>query len=158
MKTFGTKIILINISLLLLLLSVCSTLSLSSSQGWEVTDSTDPGSQRPQQLLPPLPPGWEEKVDNLGRTYYVNHNNRTTQWKRPSSVYVASFAKLKAQHVKRSKDTGKKKCFMTFFFVCDIISWRLIYKCMLYWIYHEFRTTLPDSDMRGTIFFSPPVL
>ncbi|KAL0163148.1 hypothetical protein M9458_042544, partial [Cirrhinus mrigala] len=51
-----------------------------------VTDSTDPGSQRPQQLLPPLPPGWEEKVDNLGRTYYVNHNNRTTQWKRPSSV------------------------------------------------------------------------
>uniref|UniRef100_A0A672MKW0 E3 ubiquitin-protein ligase n=1 Tax=Sinocyclocheilus grahami TaxID=75366 RepID=A0A672MKW0_SINGR len=45
---------------------------------------------RPQQLLPPLPPGWEEKVDNLGRTYYVNHNNRTTQWKRPSSVDVVS--------------------------------------------------------------------
>uniref|UniRef100_A0A673IE61 HECT-type E3 ubiquitin transferase n=1 Tax=Sinocyclocheilus rhinocerous TaxID=307959 RepID=A0A673IE61_9TELE len=59
-------------------------------EGWEVTDSTDPGSQRPQQLLPPLPPGWEEKVDNLGRTYYVNHNNRTTQWKRPSSVDVVS--------------------------------------------------------------------
>nr|7LP3_A Chain A, E3 ubiquitin-protein ligase NEDD4-like [Homo sapiens]7LP3_C Chain C, E3 ubiquitin-protein ligase NEDD4-like [Homo sapiens] len=34
--------------------------------------------------MPPLPPGWEEKVDNLGRTYYVNHNNRTTQWHRPS--------------------------------------------------------------------------
>ncbi|XP_016118154.1 E3 ubiquitin-protein ligase NEDD4-like [Sinocyclocheilus grahami] len=66
------------------------SLSLCSSQGWEVTDSTDPGSQRPQQLLPPLPPGWEEKVDNLGRTYYVNHNNRTTQWKRPSSVDVVS--------------------------------------------------------------------
>ncbi|XP_042603902.1 E3 ubiquitin-protein ligase NEDD4-like isoform X3 [Cyprinus carpio] len=60
------------------------------AEGWEVTDSTDPGSQRPQQLLPPLPPGWEEKVDNLGRTYYVNHNNRTTQWKRPSSVDVVS--------------------------------------------------------------------
>uniref|UniRef100_A0A672SAR2 E3 ubiquitin-protein ligase n=1 Tax=Sinocyclocheilus grahami TaxID=75366 RepID=A0A672SAR2_SINGR len=59
-------------------------------EGWEVTDSTDPGSQRPQQLLPPLPPAWEEKVDNLGRTYYVNHNNRTTQWKRPSSVDVVS--------------------------------------------------------------------
>uniref|UniRef100_A0A671MP88 E3 ubiquitin-protein ligase n=1 Tax=Sinocyclocheilus anshuiensis TaxID=1608454 RepID=A0A671MP88_9TELE len=59
-------------------------------EGCEVTDSTDPGSQRPQQLLPPLPPGWEEKVDNLGRTYYVNHNNRTTQWKRPSSVDVVS--------------------------------------------------------------------
>ncbi|XP_073727557.1 E3 ubiquitin-protein ligase NEDD4-like isoform X7 [Misgurnus anguillicaudatus] len=60
------------------------------AEGWEVTDSTDPGSQRPQQLLPPMPPGWEEKVDNLGRTYYVNHNNRTTQWKRPSSVDVVS--------------------------------------------------------------------
>uniref|UniRef100_A0A672HYL8 E3 ubiquitin-protein ligase n=1 Tax=Salarias fasciatus TaxID=181472 RepID=A0A672HYL8_SALFA len=49
-------------------------------EGWD--ESADSGSQRPQQLLPPLPPGWEEKVDNLGRTYYVNHNNRTTQWKR----------------------------------------------------------------------------
>uniref|UniRef100_A0A4W4FXH0 HECT-type E3 ubiquitin transferase n=1 Tax=Electrophorus electricus TaxID=8005 RepID=A0A4W4FXH0_ELEEL len=59
-------------------------------EGWEVTDSPDHGSHRPQQLLPPLPPGWEEKVDNLGRTYYVNHNNRTTQWKRPSTVDVVS--------------------------------------------------------------------
>uniref|UniRef100_A0A672I0N6 E3 ubiquitin-protein ligase n=1 Tax=Salarias fasciatus TaxID=181472 RepID=A0A672I0N6_SALFA len=50
------------------------------AEGWD--ESADSGSQRPQQLLPPLPPGWEEKVDNLGRTYYVNHNNRTTQWKR----------------------------------------------------------------------------
>uniref|UniRef100_A0A8C7YRN0 E3 ubiquitin-protein ligase n=1 Tax=Oryzias sinensis TaxID=183150 RepID=A0A8C7YRN0_9TELE len=45
---------------------------------------------RPQQLLPPLPQGWEEKVDNLGRTYYVNHNNRSTQWKRPSNMDVIS--------------------------------------------------------------------
>ncbi|XP_067105779.1 E3 ubiquitin-protein ligase NEDD4-like isoform X3 [Osmerus mordax] len=60
------------------------------AEGWEVADSADPGSQRPQQLLPPLPPGWEEKVDNLGRTYYVNHNKRTTQWKRPSTMDVIS--------------------------------------------------------------------
>uniref|UniRef100_UPI003AAED026 E3 ubiquitin-protein ligase NEDD4-like isoform X5 n=1 Tax=Centroberyx gerrardi TaxID=166262 RepID=UPI003AAED026 len=58
------------------------------AEGWD--DSTDSGSQRPQQLLPPLPPGWEEKVDNLGRTYYVNHNNRSTQWKRPSNMDVIS--------------------------------------------------------------------
>ncbi|CAB1352040.1 unnamed protein product [Coregonus sp. 'balchen'] len=55
-------------------------------QGWEVNDSADPSVQRPQVVQPPLPPGWEEKVDNLGRTYYVNHNNRYTQWKRPSNV------------------------------------------------------------------------
>lgn len=61
-------------------------------QGWD--ESADSGSQRPQQLLPPLPPGWEEKVDNLGRTYYVNHNNRSTQWIRPSNMYVWSSALL----------------------------------------------------------------
>ncbi|XP_029300025.1 E3 ubiquitin-protein ligase NEDD4-like isoform X9 [Cottoperca gobio] len=58
------------------------------AEGWDET--ADSGSQRPQQLLPPLPPGWEEKVDNLGRTYYVNHNKRSTQWKRPSNMDVIS--------------------------------------------------------------------
>ncbi|KAJ4921551.1 hypothetical protein JOQ06_024479 [Pogonophryne albipinna] len=58
------------------------------AEGWD--ESADSGSQRPQQLLPPLPPGWEEKVDNLGRTYYVNHNTRSTQWKRPSNMDVIS--------------------------------------------------------------------
>ncbi|XP_014896017.1 E3 ubiquitin-protein ligase NEDD4-like [Poecilia latipinna] len=32
---------------------------------------------------PGLPPGWEERKDAKGRTYYVNHNNRTTTWTRP---------------------------------------------------------------------------
>ncbi|XP_063745590.1 E3 ubiquitin-protein ligase NEDD4-like isoform X6 [Eleginops maclovinus] len=58
------------------------------AEGWD--ESADSGSQRPQQLLPPLPAGWEEKVDNLGRTYFVNHNNRSTQWKRPSNMDVIS--------------------------------------------------------------------
>src|SRR5690606_6062541 len=31
-----------------------------------------------------LPPGWERREDNLGRTYYVDHNTRTTTWQRPS--------------------------------------------------------------------------
>jgi hypothetical protein len=31
----------------------------------------------------PLPIGWEEKVDASGRTFYVDHINRTTQWARP---------------------------------------------------------------------------
>ncbi|XP_054843365.1 E3 ubiquitin-protein ligase NEDD4-like isoform X6 [Eublepharis macularius] len=62
-----------------------------SEHGWEVVDSNDSPSQRQEELPPPpLPPGWEEKVDNLGRTYYVNHNNRTTQWHRPSLMDVAS--------------------------------------------------------------------
>ncbi|XP_071053329.1 E3 ubiquitin-protein ligase Nedd-4 isoform X2 [Onthophagus taurus] len=31
-----------------------------------------------------LPQGWEERQDANGRTYYVNHIARTTQWERPT--------------------------------------------------------------------------
>ncbi|WBW75100.1 HECT-type ubiquitin-protein ligase E3 Pub1 [Schizosaccharomyces osmophilus] len=31
-----------------------------------------------------LPPGWERRTDNLGRTYYVDHNTRSTTWIRPN--------------------------------------------------------------------------
>ncbi|KAK6461152.1 hypothetical protein DFJ63DRAFT_308085 [Scheffersomyces coipomensis] len=31
-----------------------------------------------------LPPGWERRTDNYGRTYYVDHNSRTTTWQRPT--------------------------------------------------------------------------
>lgn len=33
-----------------------------------------------------LPPGWEERQDANGRTYYVNHAARTTQWERPTGA------------------------------------------------------------------------
>ncbi|THH09353.1 hypothetical protein EW145_g2068 [Phellinidium pouzarii] len=32
----------------------------------------------------PLPSGWEVRTD-MGRRYYVNHNNRTTTWNRPET-------------------------------------------------------------------------
>ncbi|XP_077050756.1 E3 ubiquitin-protein ligase NEDD4 isoform X1 [Siphateles boraxobius] len=60
----------------------------------ELTENMDPGWEflEPHELcgphhphqLPALPPGWEERQDNLGRTYYVNHESRTTQWHRPT--------------------------------------------------------------------------
>ena len=31
-----------------------------------------------------LPEGWERRIDPLGRTYYVDHNTRSTTWNRPS--------------------------------------------------------------------------
>ena len=34
-----------------------------------------------------LPRGWERREDNLGRTYYVDHNNRATTWERPSNNF-----------------------------------------------------------------------
>ncbi|XP_041074642.1 E3 ubiquitin-protein ligase NEDD4-like isoform X1 [Polyodon spathula] len=51
--------------------------------GWEILDQQDTSGTCRQ--LPVLPPGWEERQDNLGRTYYVNHETRTTQWHRPTA-------------------------------------------------------------------------
>lgn len=35
-----------------------------------------------------LPAGWERREDNLGRTYYVDHNTRTTSWHRPTGTGI----------------------------------------------------------------------
>uniref|UniRef100_A0A672IMC2 HECT-type E3 ubiquitin transferase n=1 Tax=Salarias fasciatus TaxID=181472 RepID=A0A672IMC2_SALFA len=58
--------------------------------GWELLESQDMSGPRQSQLLPPLPPGWEERQDNLGRIYFVNHENRTTQWQRPTAQCAIS--------------------------------------------------------------------
>jgi E3 ubiquitin-protein ligase NEDD4 len=50
-----------------------------------------PGRQNQTQTRNPfedvhgrLPAGWERREDHLGRTYYVDHNTRTTSWDRPT--------------------------------------------------------------------------
>lgn len=54
-----------------------------------VPSSSGPPSSSSQALpatsQAPLPPGWEERVDASGRTYYVDHNTKRTSWKRPPS-------------------------------------------------------------------------
>ncbi|XP_023084388.1 E3 ubiquitin-protein ligase NEDD4 isoform X2 [Piliocolobus tephrosceles] len=48
-------------------------------------DNAEQAEELEQQQEPsPLPTGWEERQDILGRTYYVNHESRRTQWKRPT--------------------------------------------------------------------------
>ncbi|XP_023084390.1 E3 ubiquitin-protein ligase NEDD4 isoform X4 [Piliocolobus tephrosceles] len=60
-------------------------LSNSCKPGWVVLDQPDAACHLQQQQEPsPLPTGWEERQDILGRTYYVNHESRRTQWKRPT--------------------------------------------------------------------------
>ncbi|KAJ2779525.1 hypothetical protein H4R18_003961 [Coemansia javaensis] len=36
-----------------------------------------------------LPQGWEQRIDHLGRVYFVDHNTRTTTWRRPGAPPVA---------------------------------------------------------------------
>uniref|UniRef100_A0A8C9T7S1 E3 ubiquitin-protein ligase n=1 Tax=Scleropages formosus TaxID=113540 RepID=A0A8C9T7S1_SCLFO len=65
--------------------------------GWDFLE----GQAGPQHSAqpPPLPPGWEERQDNLGRTYYVNHRTRTTLWQRPTAQYD-SFRSASPVHIK----------------------------------------------------------
>jgi E3 ubiquitin-protein ligase HECW1 len=35
---------------------------------------------------PPLPSGWESRIDQFGRPYFIDHNNKTTTWQRPTIV------------------------------------------------------------------------
>ncbi|CAE6433347.1 unnamed protein product [Rhizoctonia solani] len=44
-----------------------------------------PNFSSTEDNLGQLPQGWERRQDHLGRTYYVDHNTRTTTWNRPSS-------------------------------------------------------------------------
>ncbi|XP_017058973.1 E3 ubiquitin-protein ligase Nedd-4 isoform X13 [Drosophila ficusphila] len=63
----------------------------NSDGEWEHVEATNAGetSAQPQHSFPTgghdaLPAGWEERQDANGRTYYVNHTARTTQWERPT--------------------------------------------------------------------------
>ncbi|XP_049877372.1 E3 ubiquitin-protein ligase Nedd-4 isoform X2 [Pectinophora gossypiella] len=51
---------------------------------WEMVEpAPQRGTVQPVVGGDPLPAGWEERQDANGRTYYVNHIARSTQWERP---------------------------------------------------------------------------
>lgn len=62
-----------------------------SDSGWELLESGESGpsgndsSQTVDINNTTLPEGWEERQDANGRTYYVNHIARETQWDRPTT-------------------------------------------------------------------------
>ncbi|KAK0523250.1 hypothetical protein OC834_003529 [Tilletia horrida] len=64
----------------------------AANNAWNATNANqfDPHNDE----YGPLPRGWERRVDQLGRTYYVDHNTRTTTWNRPSNSASANNAAL----------------------------------------------------------------
>ncbi|XP_017889147.1 E3 ubiquitin-protein ligase NEDD4 isoform X2 [Ceratina calcarata] len=58
----------------------------SDSGGWEIVQPVNSPVEQAADIMMnrPLPPGWEERQDANGRTYYVNHIARFTQWERPT--------------------------------------------------------------------------
>ncbi|XP_067234277.1 NEDD4-like E3 ubiquitin-protein ligase WWP1 [Chanodichthys erythropterus] len=72
--------------------SPASTSSVApTTQTAAASSSPDPDGGKPRQQPPaagpePLPSGWEQRKDPHGRTYYVDHNTRTTTWERPQPL------------------------------------------------------------------------
>ncbi|XP_018113416.1 NEDD4-like E3 ubiquitin-protein ligase WWP2 isoform X3 [Xenopus laevis] len=74
----------------------------SPSLGSEIPseDNEDTHSLQPSALTPAaegLPSGWEKRVDNRGRFYYVDHNTQTTTWQRPTAEYVRNYEQWQSQ-------------------------------------------------------------
>ncbi|XP_022249558.1 E3 ubiquitin-protein ligase Nedd-4-like isoform X2 [Limulus polyphemus] len=74
-----------------------TTSNQENEAGWDIVDSEtssvqEEGPAQPVMMPssttapPSLPTGWEERQDANGRTYYVNHVARTTQWDRPTGA------------------------------------------------------------------------
>ncbi|XP_045919239.1 NEDD4-like E3 ubiquitin-protein ligase WWP1 isoform X1 [Micropterus dolomieu] len=59
----------------------------SGNNATVTTEGAKPRQQAPNAgASDPLPPGWEQRKDPHGRTYYVDHNTRTTTWERPQPL------------------------------------------------------------------------
>uniref|UniRef100_A0A8C9TZK5 E3 ubiquitin-protein ligase n=1 Tax=Scleropages formosus TaxID=113540 RepID=A0A8C9TZK5_SCLFO len=94
----------------------------SEDDGAEQREEAD-GQAGPQHSAqpPPLPPGWEERQDNLGRTYYVNHRTRTTLWQRPTAQYD-SFRSASPVHIKPRFLKSLFFFFFFFFLSCTVLT------------------------------------
>ncbi|XP_058444421.1 E3 ubiquitin-protein ligase Nedd-4-like isoform X2 [Malaya genurostris] len=70
-------------------------LNASGEADWEIIESNNSISSSSNMAsgggaIDVLPSGWEERQDANGRTYYVNHLARSTQWERPTAVLTQS--------------------------------------------------------------------
>ncbi|PIA18973.1 HECT-domain-containing protein [Coemansia reversa NRRL 1564] len=54
-----------------------------------------------------LPLGWEQRIDHLGRVYYVDHNSRTTTWHRPTAALGASRAEMTDSERQRQRHMSR---------------------------------------------------
>jgi E3 ubiquitin-protein ligase NEDD4 len=58
----------------------------------------------------PLPAGWERRIDPLGRTYYVDHNTRSTTWNRPvTNSSAATNANIQAGETNAAREQNQRR-------------------------------------------------
>ena len=84
-----------------------------SSDRYTVPETFDPEKntkvEREEEANYSLPSGWEAKEDGNGRMYYIDHINKTTQWKRPTGrastpEYVRKAEETAARRAEIKKD------------------------------------------------------
>jgi len=78
--------------------NAATSLNGASSEELPATVSTVASSSGGNSV-PMLPPGWEERQDANGRTYYVNHVARTTQWQHPGGDRDENGLPREPEHV-----------------------------------------------------------
>ncbi|KAI1353545.1 HECT-domain-containing protein [Xylaria sp. FL0043] len=77
-------------------------------------NGVSPAHGRPTSQMSPfedsqgrLPAGWERREDNMGRTYYVDHNSRTTSWTRPGASGDTRGEREAATQVERQRHQNR---------------------------------------------------
>lgn len=73
--------------------------STTTDQDWDILNASEANTEADtvsqnnsaygSSAVEPLPNGWEERQDANGRTYYVNHIARSTQWERPTNLITS---------------------------------------------------------------------
>ncbi|BFZ02488.1 hypothetical protein BsWGS_05528 [Bradybaena similaris] len=59
--------------------------------------------------LGPLPPGWEERTHSDGRVFFIDHNNKTTQWEDPRLQKIGGPAIPYSRDYKRKYEYFRSK-------------------------------------------------
>ncbi|KAI4266773.1 MAG: hypothetical protein L6R38_008553 [Xanthoria sp. 2 TBL-2021] len=88
---------------------------LTLPRGWEESRDINTGvNSKANEAAAgtPLPEGWAEDIDpSTKRTYYMDHNTRTTTWIRPIPGDEATTKPLPKGWERRMTDDGKKRIY-----------------------------------------------
>jgi E3 ubiquitin-protein ligase NEDD4 len=81
-----------------------------------ITNPSNTGSQGNQRNFNPtedqygpLASGWERRIDPLGRTYYVDHNTRSTTWNRPAAANPQANLNAQAGETNAAREQNQRR-------------------------------------------------
>lgn len=98
--------------------------------GWEVKWTIDnpvrkyyvDHNNRKTQWEPPLPPHWEQRKDTNGRTYYIDHSTRTTTWQRPTLDTIRTYQAWQSQQNAVMQQCQQRFLYANLPSVCNITT------------------------------------